>query len=457
MSDALSGGPLLAYYGDDFTGSAAVMEVMTFAGLPTVLFLNQPTHQQLRAFSSYRGLGIAGIARSQNPSWMEQHLPPIFSRLAALEAPINHYKVCSTFDSAPHVGSIGKAVELAAPDLGGTWHPLLIAAPAIQRYQAMGNLFAIADRQGFRLDRHPTMSRHPVTPMDEADVRLHLARQTSIPIGLVDFVALKNGNGDVALHDCLQQGATIIALDVIDDQTLAEAGRLIWQHRGAQCLAIGSQGVEYALVAHWQNEGLVEPVDSAFRAEAVDQVVVVSGSCSPVTSAQISRAVEQGFEPIELNPLAALEEPAWEAALDAAALSACHVLKESKSPLIYTARGPHDPSIVKLGKAMREGKHDPSDINARLGGGLGRLLNRLIRETGVRRVVIAGGDTSSHSMRALDIYALTAIASITPGASLNRAHSDDPLHDGLEIALKGGQMGEPDYFAQVRAGKRSIH
>ena len=117
---------------------------MTFAGLPTVLFLDVPTPERLARFAGFRGIGIAGVARSRNPDWMDQHLPPVFRALAELEAPVSHYKICSTLDSSPHVGSIGRAVELAVPILGGEWHPLVVAAPAIARYQAFGNLFAVA-------------------------------------------------------------------------------------------------------------------------------------------------------------------------------------------------------------------------------------------------------------------------------------------------------------------------
>jgi uncharacterized protein YgbK (DUF1537 family) len=106
--NTLPDGLLIAFYGDDYTGSASVMEVMTFAGLPTVLFLDVPTPTQLARFSNYRGIGIAGVARSQSPEWMDRHLPPIFEALAALGAPIAHYKICSTLDSAPQVGSIGR-------------------------------------------------------------------------------------------------------------------------------------------------------------------------------------------------------------------------------------------------------------------------------------------------------------------------------------------------------------
>lgn len=183
---SLPDGPLVTWYGDDFTGAAAVMEVLTFAGLPAVLFLDIPNEKRLNRFAGYRGIGIAGAARSQSPIWMEQNLPPIFAALQRIGAPVSHYKICSTLDSSPTVGSIGKAIELALPVLGGAWHPIIVAAPRIGRYQAFGNLFASAGGLAVRLDRHPTMSRHPVTPMDEADVRLHLGRQTELPIGLIE-------------------------------------------------------------------------------------------------------------------------------------------------------------------------------------------------------------------------------------------------------------------------------
>src|SRR5687768_7751955 len=100
------------------------------------------------------------------------------------------------------------------------------------RFQAFGNLFATVDGVGYRLDRHPTMARHPVRPMDEADLRLHLGKQTDKRIGLVDLVAMKRGEADAALARELAAGAEIVALDVLDDETLAEAGRLVWEHRG---------------------------------------------------------------------------------------------------------------------------------------------------------------------------------------------------------------------------------
>jgi uncharacterized protein YgbK (DUF1537 family) len=91
-------------------------------------------------------------------------------------------------------------------------------------------------------------------------------------------------------------------------------------------------------------------------------------------------------------------------------------------------------------------------FNDRIGAGLGRLLDRVMRKAKLTRGVIAGGDTSGHAAMTLGIYALTALAPIAPGAPLCRAHFDDPAHADLEIALKGGQMGAPDYFRAAKQG-----
>ena len=80
----------------------------------------------------------------------------------------------------------------------------------------------------------------------------------------------------------------------------------------------------------------------------------------------------------------------------------------------------------------------------------------MLRGSGIRRAVISGGDTSGHAMRQLGLTALTALAPTIPGAALCRAHGDGP-HDGLEIALKGGQMGSTDYFGWIRDGGGPRH
>jgi uncharacterized protein YgbK (DUF1537 family) len=449
MSERLPDGLLVTFYGDDFTGSSAVMEAFAFAGLPTVLFLDAPTPEQLARFKDYRSIGIAGVARSQSPEWMDVHLPPIYRVLAGLGAPIAHYKVCSTFDSAPQVGSIGRAIDLAVPILGGAWHPLVVAAPNMERFQAFGNLFAAVGGRGYRLDRHPTMARHPVTPMDEADIRIHLARQTDKPIGLVDFVAMKRGEADAVLVR-ERDASEIVALDVLDDETLAEAGRLVWENRGERLFAVGSQGLQYALVAHWQKAGLLERPRAPYRASKSRQIACVSGSCSPVTAGQIAFARDKGFAAIPLAADRAVDPGSWEQEIGRAADRALAALGEGTTPLVYTASGPDDAAVGAMRAAVAASGVPADEVNARVGSGLGRILDRVLREGRLERAVIAGGDTSGFAARELGIFALTALAPIAPGSPLCQAHAEDGRT--LEISLKGGQVGRADFFWAAREG-----
>lgn len=416
--------PVLTWYGDDFTGSGAVLEVLRLVGLPSVLFLDPPTPESLARFPGVRAVGVAGDARTRSPDWMRAELPRHFAALRALGAPILHYKICSTLDSGPAVGSIGAAAEVAlAGEPPDAIALLVVASPDIGRWQAFGTLFARAGtRDIHRLDRHPTMAHHPVTPMDEADVGRHLARQTMLPVGLVNLIDLKEGRGPARLAQERARGTRILALDVVDEETLAAAGELVWQAKG---FVIGSQGIENALIAAWRRAGMLPQPGADAPLEAVDRIAIVSGSCSPVTAAQIDAAEAAGFAVVPLDPRA----PDWEAAT-AAALDA---LAQGRSPLVASARG-----------NSGEGA-DPD-----LGTGLGRLLDRLIRASGLKRVMIAGGDTSSQGARALGLMALTPETAIAPGAPLLRGHYPDGR--SIEIVLKGGQMGAPDFFLRTRDG-----
>jgi len=450
----LPDGPLIAFLGDDFTGSAATMEVLSFAGLPTVLFLAPPTKAQAARFGAMRGIGIATTARSQSPDWMARHLPPLFAHLAATGAPLLHYKTCSTLDSAPHTGSIGKAVELALAVRGSDWVSCLIAAPPLRRYQAFGQLFAAAGDAVYRLDRHPVMASHPVTPMQEADVAMHLRKQTDLPLATLTLEHL-NPTGLASLR--ANTTAKIITLDCIDMDHAAQLGALIWDAAGADGhLAIGSQGVEYALVAHWQKSGLIPPPEPAPSFGKVGQVIAISGSVSPTTAAQIARAEEDGFIVIPLDAAALIKGgDSAKRAMTNSYEAARAALSQGRDPLICSARGPDDPAVAATSAALSASQHTPHEANALIGTSLGTLLRDLLRGTGVARAIIAGGDTSGFAAQALGLFAFTAIGATTAGAALLKGHSDTPEFDGLELALKGGQMGSPDYFSWIKNGARA--
>ena len=447
----LPAGPLIAFYGDDFTGSSASMEATAFAGVESVLFLSPPTTERLSDFAGYRVIGVAGVARAQSPEWMDEHLPPVFDLLAAIGAPVIHYKVCSTFDSAPHIGSIGRAIDIAARKFEG-WIPLVIADPGMGRYQAIGNLFAAAQGAVHRLDRHPVMARHPVTPMHEADIARHLAGQTDKTIGLVDFVSVKRGDADARLAQEIAAGAKIVSLDVLDKETLIEAGRLIWERGAHPTFGVGSQGLEAALVAWWRHAGLIPQEAPTFRAAPVERIACVSGSVSPVTAAQIALARDKGFATIALDTARAVDAAEWERETGRATEAALTALGSGRDALVHSAAGPDDPSVAAFRTAVEMSNQLVEAVNERVGVGLGAILDGILAKTRLPRAVISGGDTSGRAASMLGIDALTAIAPLAPGSPLCRAHAARADRDGLEIALKGGQVGAPDFFLAAKNG-----
>jgi uncharacterized protein YgbK (DUF1537 family) len=423
---------LYTYYGDDFTGSTDVLEQFGANGLPAVLFLGPPTPEHLAAFPNIQAIGIAGDARSRSPEWMSANLPTIFRTLQQFQAPITHYKTCSTFDSSPTIGSIGRAIEIGLEIFTPSFVPIAVGAPHLRRYVAFGNLFAGApDGTVQRIDRHP-MSHHPVTPMRESDLRKHLAAQTATKIGLIDVPTLKSGAAPAALDSLLASGHDAVLFDTIDDDTQSTVGDLLWERARRQPLfAAASSGFTAALVSAWARLGLLNPPIPSAPLTPARPLLVVSGSCSAVTERQLRYALAHGYHGIPIEPSALLHpsNSARTGALEAAARS----LSAGRDTILYTALGtPTSPS--------------PGD---QLGVALGDLLRELLAPTPVRRLLLCGGDTSSHAVQQLGIHALTWVANIQPGGPLCRAHADSALN-GLELVLKGGQVGTPDFFDLVR-------
>lgn len=458
----------LCYYGDDFTGSTDVLESLFQAGLRTLLFLEPPTQELLQEkFQEIDCFGVAGVGRSLTPEEMERELRPIFTTLKASGAAVVHYKICSTFDSSPGTGSIGKAAEIGRDVFGGRYIPLLAGVPYLGRYTVFGNHFAAGGSGGtvHRLDRHPTMSKHPVTPMAEADLRKHLAQQTEMRVALLDIMALDGADEEVrvCLEQVISQSAPdMVLFDVLDERRLETAGRLIWEEAAEQdgLFVIGSSGVEYALGAVWRKdaEGLAAsrpllPETPAPRdpASGAAPLLVVSGSCSPVTEAQIARAIEAGFAGIRVPVEELLDAGKREAALAALRQEAAERLAGGRGVILYTATGPSDASIGHVRQVLAAKGIRSEDSSRLLGVALGSLTKGLVSELGLSRVLIAGGDTSGYVTRELDIYALECKAVLDPGGPLCRAYSHDLRFDGLELVLKGGQVGGVDFFERVSA------
>lgn len=439
---------LLSYYGDDLTGSTDVMEALSSGGVPTVLFLRVPDQALLLRFADCRAVGLAGTSRSETPRWMDENLPIAFKWLKSLDAGICHYKVCSTFDSSPAVGNIGRAIEIGRKIFGQKAVPLLVGAPQLGRYSAFGNLFAAYRGETFRIDRHPVMSRHPVTPMGEADLLVHLSRQTPLRSSLVDLAGLRAPGLDQRV-DRAAETSEVVLFDVADLGTQRIAGEQLWRWASRfGPFSCGSSGIEYALLPAWMAKGLCPGTASFPELAPVDRMAVVSGSVSPTTELQIRFACDHGFEGVALDPLRLSRKDA-EGDVGEAVRDGLSVLSRGRSVVLFTALGP----------GADRGAEIDADPGARhrLGRALGQILRQLVAKARLKRAIVAGGDTSGHALGQLGVDALTVRMPLpqSPGSPLCVAHSRCGDIDGLEVAMKGGQIGLDNYFCTIRDGSRA--
>lgn len=441
---SLPDGPLLAWLADDFTGGAAVAETLAFAGLPAAMFLDPPTPDMLARFPGLRGIGVATTARAESPDWMDQHLPDLYAALVATGAPLVQYKACSTMDSAPRVGSLGRALELGMAVTGEACAPILFASPEMGRFQAFGHLFAAGPGGVHRIDRHPVMSHHPVTPIDEADICRHLARQTELPLTAL----MRPDLSSASFERLAAGGARGIAVDCAGEDDLAVVGQILSERR----FVLGSQGVESALLAHWRARGWVPDAPSPPLPSRVEQIAVVSGSASAVTDRQVAWAEARGWPVIRLDGVT-LFDANGEEAVERTTGAALAALDAGRNPVVVALRGPDDPALPATRSAIAAAGLAPAEGEARIGEALGRVLAGIVAR-GVPRVLVAGGDTSGRVARALGIAALEPAAWIAHGASLQRGHRADGTV--VEIILKGGQMGTEDLFERALGVREKV-
>jgi len=435
---------LLTFYGDDFTGSTDALEQLALAGVRAALFIEPPARKQLQKFKNLQAIGVAGLTRSLTSDVMERELRPALKKLKGLGAAHVHYKVCSTFDSSPKIGSIGRVIDVASKIFHGPFVPLLVAAPSLGRYTIFGNHFArygIGSKGAiYRLDRHPSVSKHPVTPMIEADLRVHLAKQTKKKIALFDItkVSLPETEARAELKKILDDKPAVVLFDALTNEHLALIGRLIDGYE-TTLFSVGSSGVETALSAKWKSKARVP------KASRAKQILVGSGSCSPVTGGQIVWALKHGFKEVALDAARLVSNKTSDVEIRRASCETVRLLNLGCNVIVHTTKAGSQKTVAaKL-------RHNSAKI---LGTALGIVLRNALAGADVRRVCVAGGDTSSFAARALGIEALEMIATLTPGAPLCRAHAPRSPMDGRAVVFKGGQVGAENYFETVLKGKR---
>lgn len=455
---------LLAFYGDDFTGSTDALETLSRAGAKTVLFLEPPTPEKLASYPGIQAIGVAGVTRSMNPQEMEKELHAAFTALNLLGTRHVHYKVCSTFDSSPAIGSIGKAIDTGAEVFASAFVPLLVGAPALGRYCVFGNLFARmgigSDGAIHRLDRHPSMSRHPVTPSTESDLRRHLAKQTSRPMGLMDILQVVNKYeiANDGLKSIIASGAEIVLFDALYEEQMEGIGRLIdaYANDNSSLFSVGSSGIEMALGNFWQRSGTLKPLEYMVNIGEAAPLLVISGSLSPVTSRQIDWALSNGFAEVALDTATICSDGNSTVLIEKHVTDVANLVNSGTNVIVHTSRGNDDERVQKANEIFAGKGFTPSMISQQtsklFGGALGRIAYGVAARTYLKRVVIAGGDTSGYAAKEMGIEALEMITSLSPGAPICKAYAPGSPLNGMEINFKGGQVGGENYFGIIKEG-----
>ncbi|MGF3056408.1 four-carbon acid sugar kinase family protein [Microbacterium sp. YY-01] len=414
----------VGFYGDDFTGSVDVLLQFARHGWSGTLFVGLPDPEVLStAARDHDVIGIAGIARSLPRAAIAAEVAPVLRELHRIGCDIVQYKACSTADSSPTVGSIGRVIEVARDEFGPAPIPVVFAQPDFGRYTVFGHHFAAENGTVYRLDRQPTMSQHPSTPMRESDLRVHLGEQTPLPIGGITAVEYATHYSTGAALAARLQSApdAAMVLDVLDDTHLTLIGEAVTQ-ASEPVFAIGSGGLSWGIAS-------TDSRDSAHTLpHATPQrgpVLAVSGSRSPQTQRQIARAVASGW--------ALLELPATPDACVPAITQAERLLAEGTS-VVFSS---HDLDLGSGEAALDAITETAAEIIRGAGGGAGRII-------------VCGGDTSSRIVSRLGIRSLAIAARPEGNIVLLRAHAPGSDIDGAELLLKGGQVGADGLFEQIR-------
>ncbi len=196
--------------------------------------------------------------------------------------------------------------------------------------------------------------------------------------------------------------------------------------------SVGGSSVEAALGNYWNEKKLLNPVTEWKHPGKAESLLVISGSCSPVSAAQIEWAKANGFAEVVLDAVRIVNE----GIIDDAIAEHVGILLQQKNVIVHTgAKELENLSSEKLGRA------------------LGNIAKQAVINSNVKRVVIAGGDTSSYAARAMEIDAVEMIAPLVSGAPLCKAYSRNEMINGLEVNFKGGQVGGENYFGVLLNGE----
>lgn len=402
------------FIADDFTGATDTLATLARAGLVVRLFLHAPNPDEVVELDAF---GIATEARALGNDEIAELMTGIGQQLVPHQPEFIHYKICSTFDSAPATGNFALTMRRLSCAVGIPRQAIIGGQPSLGRYCAFGHLFArAADGAVYRIDRHPVMKEHPVTPMKESDLARHFISLGGEPPTLVDYVALKQP-GDEDQHSLI--GVTLF--DAMDEQNVSRVGDLLRANRPILCA--GPSSVAEAVVGTGERR---EPQPMPTNGP----VLAFVGSRSSVSAEQIRQARE--YEAFSLTPTQITADGDLDDAIEAPSMA----LRAGKNVLLYID------ASAPVGT--------PRELAQRSAA----LVCEIVASTQVGALVIAGGDTSSAISRALGPQCIAYLGDIDRGVSLCRAEFENK--NDLPVVLKGGQVGRPDLFDHLAVNVFSL-
>lgn len=396
------------FVADDFTGASDTLATLARAGLRVRLFVDLPAPADLREIDAW---GIATNARSLGRSDIAALADRLGRGLLPFAPDVLHVKVCSTFDSSADIGNVALFAKGLARVLGIEDIAVLAGQPSLGRYAVFGTLFARGpDNRIHRIDRHPVMAVHPVTPMQEADLSRHLEALGLHGLNLVERG--QAGRGFPRLYDLLNQS------DVAHvGSDLAAATRPL--------LVMGASSVAEA----WLAARPLHPQTSATSVATSGPILAFAGSRSSLTASQVSAAKRFACRPI--TPGAMIEKGAD---LHRARDWALERLSQGQDCLLHLTKD--DQRSV-----------NPADLAERSA----EFVAYVHRAANLGGLIVAGGDTSSAIVASLAPRWLDYGGHLCPGVPILRAQMPDT---DLMLALKGGQMGGRDFFDQAALALR---
>jgi 3-dehydrotetronate 4-kinase len=413
---------LLGCIADDFTGATDLAGTLVKQGLRTVQIIDDPHGEPPPTNAD--AVVIALKSRTSPVEDAVRESLAAFDWLRSAGCRQYYFKYCSTFDSTPE-GNIGPVAEALMDVLGAEFTIACPAFPDNRRTIYQGYLFV-----GAELLNESSMRHHPLTPMTDANLIRVLGAQVKRRVGLIDLATVRQGAEAVRKRIALlrEQKFGFAIADAITNQDLETLGEASADLK----LLTGASGLVLGLPANFRRVGvLAEGIAADELPPASGPSAVIAGSCSAATLKQV--AVMQERRPALRIDLAALRR--GDAVVRAVEWASEHIGEEPV--LIYSTAAPEEVKAIQaqLGDAA----------SALIENTLAEIARRLVNDLGVRRLIVAGGETSGAVVKALGLRRLQIGSEICHGVPWTAARIERDASI-LALALKSGNFGGPDFF-----------